>query len=332
MLVCLTTGLVLRALWPSVLLFPATLLSCGSIAIMNVLATSLIKRRFPEKVGPMLGAYSVSVMLGATIAAGSTAAVYDVLRRSPRIGLGLWVIPALVAMVAWAPHKHWPHVPDAAGSRPRARVLLDSPIAWTVTAFWGLQSLVVYATLSWLPTFFRERGVAPIKAGLLVSLMTIVGIPVALMSLRVAHGHRGHRALTIWIVGLSIIGLLGAALAPVATAWLWVVVLGIGQGGTLPLGLLFIVERASDPATSASLAAMAMGFGYLLAALGVFLVGLLHGLTGNWMASGGLVLAALVAELAAGFGATRNKLVGTGSVELNGSDDCRNPESGPHPS
>src|SRR5438105_5587773 len=31
-------------------------------------------------------------------------------------------------------------------------------LAWQVTAFMGLQSLLYYAALSWLPTIFQDRG------------------------------------------------------------------------------------------------------------------------------------------------------------------------------
>ena len=31
-------------------------------------------------------------------------------------------------------------------------------LTWHVTLFMGMQSLVYYATLSWLPTMLRDRG------------------------------------------------------------------------------------------------------------------------------------------------------------------------------
>ncbi len=34
-------------------------------------------------------------------------------------------------------------------------------ITWHVTIFMGMQSLLYYATLSWLPTMLRDRGRAP---------------------------------------------------------------------------------------------------------------------------------------------------------------------------
>src|SRR5262249_55001709 len=45
----LTAGLLARGAAPRALLFPGTILLSGAIAVMNVLLSSLIKRRWPER-------------------------------------------------------------------------------------------------------------------------------------------------------------------------------------------------------------------------------------------------------------------------------------------
>jgi len=54
-MVALTAGLLLRAVAPGSLLFPGTILACAGIAVMNVLLGSLIKRRWPERAGFLVG-------------------------------------------------------------------------------------------------------------------------------------------------------------------------------------------------------------------------------------------------------------------------------------
>ena len=56
-IIALTAGLVLRAAAPSTLLFPGTILAGAAIAVMNVLLSSLIKRRWPERAGMLIGLY-----------------------------------------------------------------------------------------------------------------------------------------------------------------------------------------------------------------------------------------------------------------------------------
>ena len=83
------------------------------------------------------------------------------------------------------------------------------------------------------------------------------------------------------IVGTAFVGLLGVLVAPDA-ALLWMVFLGIGQGGALGLGLILPVLRGKDPGQVAGMTAMAMGVGYLIAAAGPAIVGGVRDATGGW--------------------------------------------------
>jgi CP family cyanate transporter-like MFS transporter len=97
------------------------------------------------------------------------------------------------------------------------------------------------------------------------------------------------------MLALSVIGLLGCLLLPVASLPLWAVVLGLGQGGNFSVALLCIVLRARDSAQAGQLSAMSQGGGYCLAAIGPLGVGLLRDATGGWVA-----VAVLFTGLAAG--------------------------------
>src|SRR5207302_1351393 len=68
----LAAGLLVRALWPGWGLVPGTILAGLSIALLNVLLSSLVKRRFPRHVGPMTATYTSAMTIGAALAAGLT--------------------------------------------------------------------------------------------------------------------------------------------------------------------------------------------------------------------------------------------------------------------
>ena len=55
----LLVGMTLRALWPAWALLPGTILAGLSIAVLNVLLPSLVKRRFPNRIGAMMATYTV---------------------------------------------------------------------------------------------------------------------------------------------------------------------------------------------------------------------------------------------------------------------------------
>jgi MFS transporter, CP family, cyanate transporter len=76
-------------------------------------------------------------------------------------------------------------------------------------------------------------------------------------------------------------GYLGLLVAP-GWAVLWSAVLGLGGGACLVLALAFLGLRAHDPAAAGALSAMAQSIGYLLAAVGPVVFGLLHTVASGW--------------------------------------------------
>jgi CP family cyanate transporter-like MFS transporter len=105
---------------------------------------------------------------------------------------------------------------------------------------------------------------------------------------------------------LSSSGVLGLLFAESAAAPLWVVLLGLGQGASFSLALAFFPLRSPDPGHAAALSGMAQSVGYLLAASGPFLFGVLRDATGAWKVPLVLLLAITVCLLIAGLGAARD--------------------------
>src|SRR5436190_12658824 len=306
-LMLLGVGLLGRAALPGCLLFPGTVLAAAAIALMNVLLPSLINRRQPDRAGLLIGVYLLSLAAGAILGSLLAVPVFQASGGSVPLALGVWALPVAAAALAWLPQ--WRFRTEPAGALPpeQRRLLKVSRylLAWQVMGFMGLQSLIYYATLSWLPTLFRDRGADPVHAGTLLALMNI-GNAVTLMLIPVlAHRTRDQRWLVALTVASSAVGLAGAWFAPMGGAAFWVVLLGFGQGAALGLAVYFTVARAPDPVSSASLSAFAQGAGYLVATTGPLVVGFLHTATGSWTVPVVVLLAVLAAELAAGWGAGR---------------------------
>jgi CP family cyanate transporter-like MFS transporter len=283
-LVVLLAGVVLRAAWPDgpLGLFTGTVLAGCAIAVMNVLVPSLVRRRFPGHVGLMTGVYTTSLVAGGAIAAGVTIPLRDASNGSLHVALGIWAIPIALAIVVWLPQRRYGALPVVAGGAEALRALGRNPIAWQVTLFMGFQSLLYYAPLSWLPAIDRDRGIDPATAGLLLSVLNLISIPTTFIAPLIAHRMRDQRLAVAGSTSLTALGLLGILLAPASTALVWVLILGVGQGGTLSLALLMIVMRAGDDETAARLSTMVQGIGYLMAAAGPLVMGLLHSATGGW--------------------------------------------------
>jgi len=289
-LVLLAGGLLLRGALPGSMLFPGTVLAGGAIALMNVLLPSLVKRRRPDRAGLLIGSYLLMLSAGAVIASLIAVPVFKAAGGSQggagwpvQLTLGLWALPAAAAAVAWLPQVRYRTQPDRAGRAARVAVHRHL-LAWQVAAFMGLQSMVYYGTLSWLPTLFQDRGVSAAAAGGLLALMNVGNAITAMLMPVLAQRARDQRLLVTAMAVAAAGGLVGVLLAPTGTAAAWTLLLGLGQGASLGLGIFFTMARASDPMGAASLSSFAQSSGYLIAAAGPLAVGFLHAATGGWTA------------------------------------------------
>src|SRR6202044_2698889 len=103
--------------------------------------------------------------------------------------------------------------------------------------------------------------------------------------------------------GFSVIvwlGFLGLLLAPGTATYVWVILLGIGTAATFPLTLLMIVLRSSTPVLAGQLSAMVQGIGYLICAVGPFVVGVLHDSFNSWRPSMIFMLVLVAIQAVAG--------------------------------
>jgi CP family cyanate transporter-like MFS transporter len=333
-LLLLAGGLLLRGAWPGTMLFPGTVLAGGSIALMNVLLPSLVKRRRPRQAGLLIGSYLFMLSLGAVVA--SLIAV-PVLRAAGgtrhggagwpiQLTLGLWAVPALLAAVLWLPQVRYrtaptasspspapapaaPPAPAALGARTARASMHRHALAWQVAGFMGLQSMVYYATLSWLPTLFQDRGVSATSAGGLLALMNLGNAITAMLMPVIAQRARDQRLLVAATAAAMAAGLCGSAFAPTSGAVAWTLLLGLGQGSSLALAIFFTMARAPDPVTSASLSGFAQSSGYLIATAGPLVVGFLHTATGGWTLPVLVLLGITAALLWAGWLAGQDRTV-----------------------
>ena len=285
-LVLLAVGLLARGAWPEALLFPGTVVAGAAIALMNVLLPSLVKRRRPDQAGLLIGVYLLSLAAGAILGSLFAVPVYQSSGGSTRLTLGLWALPALVAALAWLPQWRFRTTPASpGGGRSGGHRLVKVSrhlLAWQVMGFMGLQSLIYYSALSWLPILLRDRGAGAEHAGSLLALMNFGNAVSALLAPLLAQRTRDQRWLIAVLVAVSGVGLTGIWFAPLSEAAAWTLVFGLGQGAALGLAIYFTAARAPDPVTSASLSAFTQGAGYLVAAAGPLVVGFLHAVTGNW--------------------------------------------------
>lgn len=279
LLIC--AGIALRSLPSSLLLFIGTaVIGCG-IALGNVLLPGMLKRDFAQHVAKLTGAYSLT--MGAAAALGSAAMVPIAQSGAGWHGalLTLMIFP-LLALLLWLPHlRHGAPAALSASGALHSRGIWRSALAWQVTLYLGINSLIYYIVIGWLPSILISQGFSEAQAGSLHGVLQLATAAPGLLVPLVLHRLRDQRAIAALVALLCAAGALGLWLQP-GHAAIWTVVYGFGSGATMILGLTFIGLRASSAHQAAALSGMAQSVGYLLAACGPPLMGKVHDASGDW--------------------------------------------------
>ncbi|MQS13085.1 MFS transporter [Streptomyces kaniharaensis] len=308
----LGAGVLLRVLPSVVALYAGCMVIGVAIAVLNVSMPGLVKREFPDRAPMMTGLYSTTMLVGATLAAGLSVPLEHALGGGWEASLGAWSLLALVAAVAWLPQvlrsrQERASVAAApAASRP-VEGIWRSPLAWQISLFMGISSLLVYILVAWMPTILADHGMDRGEAGLVFAFSNLVQVAGAFLVPLLAGRMTRQRGLAVAMAGLNGLGIALLLVAPVSGAWAAAAVLGVAQGGSLGLGLAFIVLRTGSAAGAAQLGGMSQAIGYLVAAAGPVGAGALHQLTGGWNATLALMLVLVAVVGAAGWGAGRNR-------------------------
>ncbi|MFB7943835.1 CynX/NimT family MFS transporter [Kitasatospora phosalacinea] len=313
----LGAGVLLRVL-PSVAALYAGCVVIGvAIAVLNVSMPGLVKREFPHRAAMMTGVYSTTMLVGATMAAALSVPLEHALGGGWQASLGAWSVLALVAAVAWLPQvlrarqERTVPVQAAPAALPKGTGTSPwkSPLAWQISVFMGISSLLVYTLVAWMPTILADHGMPRGEAGLVFAFSNLVQVVGAFLVPLLAGRMTRQRGLALAMAGLNGAGVLWLLLAPVSGAWFSATLLGLAQGGSLGLGLAFIVLRTETVLGAARLGGMSQAVGYLVAAAGPVGAGALHQLTGGWDATLLVLLVLAAVAAVAGWGAGRNRTV-----------------------
>ncbi|MBE1302713.1 MFS transporter [Clostridium botulinum] len=309
----LTVGIILRSLSGVAGLFIGTAIIGLAISVANVLIPSLIKRDFPEKIGVMTGVYSISMNTFGAIASGISVPIATRLGLKWSGALGIWGILSFISIILWLPQVKRNDGEASKGHKADSSnvSLWKSSLAWQVTLFMGLQSLVFYSMVAWMPEILMQKGMSSNKAGWMLSLMQLALIPFTFIVSVLAGRRSNQRSLVISGCLFILIGILGLLYGSSQFVFLWIIILGIGGGFAFSLSMMFFSLRTENSNEAAQLSGMAQSLGYLLAAFGPILFGFLHDATNSWKVPLQTLIGITVLLFIFGLSASRNRYVGS---------------------
>ena len=294
-LLLLTVGSVIR-IFNLPLLYLGTLIIGASIAIFNVLLPSMIQANQPQKISLLTTLYVTA--MGVSTAIASYLSV-PITQASSWKGLILVLsLLCLVTLLVWLPnHRHNHHL-EAQKEKQVKENILKSKDVWAIIIFGGLQSLLFYTSMTWLPTIAISAGLSNNDAALLASIFSLISIPFSMtvpsLTTRLSDGHR-----RIMLAIISIAGMMGIAmlLYPSSSFLYWLVVhllIGTACSALFPYLMVCFSLKTSSPEKTAQLSGLAQTGGYILAAFGPTLFGYSFDLFQSWIPA---VLALLVIHI-----------------------------------
>ncbi|WP_436890028.1 CynX/NimT family MFS transporter [Nocardiopsis dassonvillei] len=295
-----TVGLAGRALVDSPLPFLGlSVLALSGGAVGNVILPALVKQYFPHRVGLMTTVYTTALALGTTIAAAATVPMYESTGQW-RIALGSYALFGLVAVLPWLLTLRHRSTGGAGARAPGFLRVLSTGVGLQSMLYFGTQSSIAYIMFGWYAQMLRDQGMSAQGAGLALSYLTLLGIPMSLVLPTVLTRMRDHRPVVVVFALTYLVGIAGLWVAPMAGVWVWTTFIGIGMGSFVYALTLFAVRTRTGEG-AAALSATSQSLGYLMAGAGPFLFGLLHELSGGWHAPLLLVLALVLTNIVTGW-------------------------------
>lgn len=264
--------------WGASILFASALVAGVGVALAQAIVPGVVKQRFATRSASVVVLYSMTMTLGASLAAATTAPLARAL-GGWSAALAIWTIGAIVAAGAWVALAP---VGSRGPARERPHLPWDSAIAWRVTMFSAGAFGLFWATQTWLVPLYEEQGWSTQRAGLLLGVMTGSQVVSQLALATIADRNRDRRILMVVGLTVAVLGLSMLALMPSASPWATAVFAGIGIGAAFPLALNLPIDFSRDAGSATRLAAMALGIGYSIASLAPLAVGWLRGLSGSF--------------------------------------------------
>ena len=294
-LLLLTVGSVIR-IFNLPLLYLGTLIVGASIAIFNVLLPSMIQANRPQKISLLTTLYVTA--MGISTAIASYLSVPITQASSWKDLILVLSILCLVTLLVWLPNHRHNHYLEGQQEKKSKENILKNKSVWAIIVFGGLQSLLFYTSMTWLPTMAISAGLFNSDAALLASIFSLISIPFSMtvpsLTTRLSDGHR-----RIMLATISIAGMMGIAmlLYPINNFLYWLVahlLIGTACSALFPYLMVCFSLKTSSPEKTAQLSGLAQTGGYILAAFGPTLFGYSFDLFQSWIPA---VLALLAVDI-----------------------------------
>lgn len=301
-LILICVGIALRAITGVSWLYVGTILIGVGIAFGNVLTPGIIKMNFPLRIGIMTGYYTVVMNIFGSVSSYVTAPL--VKHFNYNIAISLIGIVTFIGIITWSFQLNKHDTVNSSQTTTNINVW-KSPLSWQITLLMGGQSMIFYSLINWLPEFLLSNGTPINEAGIYLSILQLAIIPLTFVTPIFAEKLKNQVLITFVTGLLFVLGILTLMLQP-NWAFLGIILIGVASGLAFGLVNTFFGLRTENGLTAAKLSGMSQSLGYLFAAIGPLLFGILHDATNSWNMSFGILLVTSIIIMILGSRAGRN--------------------------
>ncbi|SCS43846.1 CynX/NimT family MFS transporter [Staphylococcus caeli] len=298
-------GTLVRSITDISWLYIGTILIGIGIGFGNVLAPAVIKAKFPLHIGIMTGYYTVVMNVFGGLSSYGTVPLLKSFNYN--IAISFMAIVTFITIIIWSVQLKGKQ--QTATALPKESVnVWKSPLSWQITILMGGQSLIFYSLINWMPVYLSQSGMSISEAGAYLSVLQISIIPFTFITPIFATKMKSQLLVTFITGLLFIMGVLIMLFVP-QLAIISTILIGVAGGVAFGLVNTFFSLRTEHSQTAAKLSGMAQSIGYLFAATGPLLFGILHDITGSWTASLCILLVTAIIITLFGSQAGRNHTI-----------------------
>lgn len=232
-------------------------------AIIGPLLSGYIKADFPTRSGLLIGIYSISMGLGASISSGSVMPLTHYFGGRWNVALASFGFLALIGFFSWKKGTKQQSQPESLIRK--SALPLRNRQAWKITLFFGIQSGIFYGFTTWITTIAYSRGVSIEAASLVLTFYTLVQMAFSFL-IPMLMDYVGQ--VKYWSLVCSFLVFIGIAGLFVQGAFFWFVcatfVIGVGLGGLFPIALLLPLKMTRTAEETSAWTGMVQSFGYII--------------------------------------------------------------------
>lgn len=318
----LAIGIFVRVAHPQLgFLLAGTVLLSLAISLGNVLIPAVIKKYTPNHIGLVMGSYSMFLSVFAGFASGI--AMWLVSLSNWQFALGVWGWVSVAAVAAWLIVAHLRlgqkisthdaqviNQAVAQAGQPSRKSVWKIPMAWWISAFMGLQSLLYYTLASFLPSLLIDKGLSKAQAGNVGMVFQLVAFPSILLLTKWVSSNWNLRTLALLAALGNLVGVFGFGFLPLqGWVWVWSIASGFGCGVIFTLCMMIFTLKSKDSQQAAELSGMAQTVGYSIAITGPIVTGWLKDLSHTWTLSMSFLTILMVINCVFSWLATQNKAI-----------------------